>query len=258
MRKDFHTHPKLMQDPARVEGYIARAKELGIGEICLTDHMPLSVSNAADRIPAGQVKEYLRRGRELAERYAGEITIRVGIELDYHPDFVGEVEDALSAGDFDHRLASSHLHLFYDQANPPTYAAFAREALENLCRATELPYFTAAAHLDMFRWVFRQSERFPLQESPYDWRDYEDLIREIFRNMKARGMHLEINPHFAEKTADLALCYPERPILSLARAEGISFCYGSDAHRASSVGAMLTELANDPDYGPALRSWEKT
>ena len=76
--------------------------------------------------------------------------------------------------------------------------------------------------------------------------------------MKARGMKLEINPHFAERPADLSLCYPERPILRLAQTEGLSFCYGSDAHRASSVGAMLAELEQDPDYGPALRSWEET
>ena len=257
MRKDYHTHPQLMRVPDRIDRYAARAQELNIGALCITDHMPLSISSAADRIPKGQVGEYIRRVNDARERFDGVVDIRCGIELDYHPDFAGEIEDALAAGEFHHRLASSHMHLFYDPTREISWSTFAGLALENLCRATETNYFTAVAHLDMFRWAFTKPERFPMREDGYNWQDFEDLYREIFRNMKDRGLLLEINPHFAEKTMDLGRCYPERPLLDLAKSYGISFCYGSDAHGTDSVGAMLAELEQDPDYGPALRSWEE-
>jgi hypothetical protein len=76
-------------------------------------------------------------------------------------------------------------------------------------------------------------------------KDYDKLLV-LYRDLEFRNLLKDLE---AERPADLSLCYPERPILRLAQTEGLSFCYGSDAHRASSVGAMLAELEQDPDYG---------
>lgn len=69
MRTDYHMHPMITQKPERFDEFAHRAIEVGIEEVCITDHMPLSISDTADRIPAGKVREYCRNVREAAERY---------------------------------------------------------------------------------------------------------------------------------------------------------------------------------------------
>lgn len=257
MRRDFHMHPQVLTRPERFEAFVARALELGIGEICVTDHMPLSFIERGDRIPKGQVGAYCARVRQLADLYADRLRIRCGIEIDYHPEYLGEIEEVLGAGEFDYVLGSSHMHLFYDRQKGYTYSEFAALALENLCRAAQTGYFSALAHTDMYRWVFLQHERFPLRESEYAWQMHADLLDEIFRLAAAKGIYIEINTHFAEKRDDLAAAYPEPELAARAAAMGVRFAYGSDAHRPESVGALLSKAEQHPVYGPLIAEWEK-
>ena len=62
-RKDYHMHPKALVAPERFADFAEKAIERGITEICVTDHMPLSLSHASDRIPRGEVGAYCRAVR---------------------------------------------------------------------------------------------------------------------------------------------------------------------------------------------------
>ena len=256
MRKDYHMHPTVVQDPARFDAFAEAALQKGIGEVCITDHMPLSVSDAADRITRGCVGEYCRRVHELADRWAGRLTVRCGIEIDFHPDYMDEIRAVLDAGTFHYVLASSHFHVFMtdDEMRRCTRNDFAARALENLHRAVDTGLFTAAAHLDVHRCTFTQM---PLIDDGYHPDRHMHLIRPLLRAIADRGMYLEINPHFAEAMGGgIEHVYPAQSILTEALALPIRFSYGSDAHVPSSVGAMLDELENHPLYGRALRRWE--
>ena len=82
----------MLQTPERFDAFAQQAIARGIGEICISDHMPLSISCAKDRIPRGEVSAYCRRVREFAHRYEGSLSIRCGIEIDYHPSILGKIE----------------------------------------------------------------------------------------------------------------------------------------------------------------------
>ena len=71
-------------------------------------------------------------------------------------------------------------------------------------------------------------------------------------------MFLEINPHLAEKKSDLIYTYPDEKIVRWAIEKNVDFSYGSDAHKPSSVGALLDELEEPPIYKQALFKWENT
>ena len=88
MRKDHHIHPTVLQTPERFREFVDVALSKNIKEICVTDHMPLSISKASDRIPHGYVKEYCKAVRELAKKYEGIIGIKCGIELRLQYHFV--------------------------------------------------------------------------------------------------------------------------------------------------------------------------
>ena len=256
MRKDYHMHPTIITRPEYFDQFVQVALEKGIEEICVTDHMPLSFSKESDRLPRGTVAEYCARVREHAKRYEGILTVKCGIEIDYHPTVLDEIEAILEQGSFDYILGSSHMHHFVKEFERYTVDDFADFAIENSIKAAESGWFNTISHPDMYRYAFEHAKRYPLIDSGYDAEKHKDLFRELFRTAKKKGAMIELNPHLAEEKNDWFYMYPQEPILKWALEEGVSFAYGSDAHKPSSVGAWLDELENHPLYGIALRDWE--
>lgn len=84
-------HPMVVQNFEGFDDFARQAIARGIQEVCVTDHMPLSISNAGDRIPAGKVTEYCQKVRKLACKYEGRLSVKLGIEIDYHPDYIDEI-----------------------------------------------------------------------------------------------------------------------------------------------------------------------
>ena len=249
-------HPTVLQNPARFDEFARAALKKSIREICVTDHMPLSISSARDRIPHGEVKSYCRRVREIAKSYEGILTVKLGIEIDYHKSAINEIETVLSAGEFDYILASSHMHVFTRDFTKYTFNDFAKMALENSIESVEYGHFSAVSHVDMYRWAFGNHHRFPLIKEEYDPMMHKVLFSELLDKMANRGVCLEINPHYAEAKGDISYTYPEAPVLEMALAHNLKFSYGSDAHEPKSVGTLLDELEAHPIYAVALRKWE--
>ena len=256
VRKDYHIHPTILKTPERFDAFVQCARRKHIGEICVTDHMPLSLSAASDRIPQGRVGEYCRAVREAAKRYEGVIRIKCGIEIDFHPSVMSEIDSVLEAGDFDYILASSHMHIFIKDYPSYTFNSFATAALENSILAAQTGRFDAIAHPDMYRFAFENPQRFPLVRECYEPTRHEGLIQELLATLLKKEMCLEINPHLAESKGDMSYVYPDAQIAAWALEKNVRFSYGSDAHKPESVGACLDELTAHPVYGRALEGWE--
>lgn len=258
MKKDYHMHPTVVADQSRFDAFAKIALSRGIEEVCITDHMPLDGSTASDRLKRGEVAAYCRTVREIAKRYEGVLSVKCGIEVDYHPSVLDQIHAVLSEGDFDFVLGSTHMHLFakdyFDGAH--TQNQFAEAALKNTLAAVESGMFHSIAHFDMFRWVFSAQQRFALKDDGYCWTIHKGAINAILDAIKQKGIFLEINSHFASSHGDLALTYPVQDIVALALQKGLRFSFGSDAHKAENVGAMYEELRAHPIYGAALRQWE--
>ena len=257
IRKDYHIHPTVLKTPERFALFVQEARKKGIGEICVTDHMPLSRSHAKDRLERGTVREYCARVRELAAEYQGEITIKCGIEIDYHQSVLGEIGEVLGEGNFDFILGSSHIHIFEkENCARYTYNDFAALALENSIRAAESGCFHAISHPDMFRFAFERPDRFPLIVEEYTPERHQALWKALFDAVNKKEMYLEINPHLAEEKQDLFYMYPQDTVTEWALSAGVKFSYGSDAHKPEAVGAFLDELEAHPVYGRALTAWK--
>ncbi len=237
--KDFHTHPNLLKKPAQAEAFITKAIQLGFQEIYFTDHMPFRVTgDESDRIPFGGVSAYCLAVSAVAEKYAGQISVRTGIEIDYWPKCRNEIEEILAEGDFDYILGSSHLDIkgFQIPFGSLTRTDYARRVLENYISAAESGYFHALSHLDIYRWPFCEPERFPFQSGDFRWECCVDLYRELFRQMQAKKLKLELNAAPLYKKFDSLGIYPQDGILELSREYGLSYVYGSDAHKPEYVG----------------------
>jgi len=188
MIKDYHIHPQIIKDESLFDAFAEEALKKGVQEVCITDHMPLIGSMASDRIPFGKVEEYCEKAKGIADKYQGKLSVKVGIEIDFHPSVMSEIEQVLEEGEFDFILASSHMHIFIKEYPRYTFNDFAAAALENSIRAVEMGRFHALAHLDMYRFAFENPHRFPLVNDVYDVDIHKALINELLDKMAENGM----------------------------------------------------------------------
>ena len=260
MRKDYHTHPQILQKPEMFDRFVRVALENGIEELCITDHMPLLGDDAADRIYHGKVAEYCRRVRQLQKAYSGVISIKCGIEIDYHPTTLEEVDAVLKDGEFDFILGSSHLHAMskiHIFREAKTHNGYAKAMFENTLAAAQSGLFHAISHIDMYRWIFTNPEdRFPLEPDGFSESLHAERICQILDTIKANNMRLEINPHLALGKKNPEYMYPSVAIVQMALDRGVRFSFGSDAHIPEDIGGMLPYLREHPVYAQALATWE--
>lgn len=238
IKRDGHMHPNIMKKPHQGDEFISRAIELGFDEIVFTDHMPFTVTgDEHDRIPFGEVGDYCKAVADFAKKYEDRIRIKTGIEIDFHPDCLDEIDEVLSCGKFDVILGSSHLNIagFGVPFGRITETEYAALVLENYLRAAESGLFHVMTHLDVYRWVFSE-EMYPTVPDGFDVMRHEDLLRHIFRVMEKNDIALEVNAAPIYKKFDELGAYPEKKILSVAEDYKLRLVYGSDAHSADKVG----------------------
>ncbi|MCK5812010.1 MAG: histidinol-phosphatase HisJ family protein [Clostridiales bacterium] len=235
---DYHTHPNLTNEPHRADAFIESAINQGFDEICFTDHMPLSISDAGDRIKKGNIEKYCLAVKKKAKEYESKIVIKTGIEVDYHPDFIDEIEYNLNQGEFDLVLGATHFHIpgyniLSSNLNPNEYA---RISFENSLKAIKSGYFDIIAHLDLQRWVYTLPKRFPMKKGMYDHNSNIDILKKIMIALEETGVKLEINSlAFLHKVSNSDV-YPSKDIMNLSYDYNIDYSFGSDAHSADWVG----------------------
>lgn len=261
MIKDYHLHPMIMMTPPEnFDAFVKAECASGVGEICITDHMPFArFEGKIDRIPMGRVTEYCDRVQMLREKYSGTISIKCGIEIDFHPTFCPIIEQILKEGEgrFDFILGSTHLGATIPSAytDYPTPNAFAEASLRNTLAAAKSGYFTAISHLDQFRNRFI-GDIFPPEAAPYCYQRHMDIICDILDAVEKENLYLEINPHLVCQTQKTEDTYPEPAIVKFALEKNLRFSYGSDAHSPQEAAFRLSELRNHPIYGKAIAKWE--
>jgi len=251
IRHDHHVHGVVLGNNSRAEEFIGRALSLGLTEIGITDHAPFPQFKAGDRIPAGKLKEYCMRVRELADKYRDRITIKLGIEMDYHPSLKGQIEEMLGEGDFDYVIGSSHLHIpgmIGRELSEFTAQEYVELCFTNNLNAVKSGYFDVIAHIDMYRWVIENPERFKLRGTEYKL--CEGLLCELFSEMARRGTALEINTH--RLGGDPALIYPDASIMEIAAKYPLTYSFGSDAHAPEHVGHGIDTVESLPLFAHCL------
>jgi len=104
---DAHMHTDLSPDSGvPLELYCAQAAERGVREIAITDHLDFTPG-----APAYQYTSYKRREtmvRDAAERWAGKVTVRFGVELTYESRYEEAIREHLGSHSYDYSIGSVH------------------------------------------------------------------------------------------------------------------------------------------------------
>ncbi len=233
--QDYHMHSTFSEDgSSNPEKMCLQAIKLGIPEIGFTEHWDVGPYEKHPRFfqPELWYAELLR----LRQVFAGQLTIRAGIEVAEPHLYPRETANVLACAPFDYVLGSVHFvgpHFMFDQAYFRTqtpdsaYQAYFTE-VERLLQTADLDVLS---HLDV-----------PVRTAKpifgYDPARYEAQVRRILQVVIDRNLALDVNAAGLRKTAQNLM--PDPLILKwYADMGGERLTLGSDAHQADQVGLHL-------------------
>lgn len=237
LKANYHTHTSLCDGTASPEEMVLEALRKGF------DH--LGFSGHVDIHPQMDVQAYQQEIRSLAKKYAGEIEILCGGELDsLYPDqhpagfdyLIGSVhhmkagtEEALAV-DWDVQME----RLLKECYGGDGYR-LCRDYYRQVAEAFGGGGCTWIGHFDLVT-RYNQDLRFVDEEDPR----YLGPAFETIDLLAERGLPLEINT----KQVRLGKIYPSIPLLKHLRERGGEIVISSDAHRPEDLDLGFEAAAN--------------
>lgn len=250
MRADYHVHSEFSDDSREyMEAQIERAIELGLDEICFTDHVDYGIKKdweegnivwrGADlmsddrmvRNPLANVNypEYFGKRLRMQETYRDRITVRKGLEFGIQSITVPQFERLYEKwqDELDFVLLSMHqvdnrefwTQDFQQGRSQQEYNEIYYKEIRKVMGMFD--HYDVLAHLDL---IVRYDK-----QGIYPFEKVEDLIAEILKLAIRKGKGIELNTsswHYG-----LSDTQPSRRILKLYRdLGGRIITVGSDAH----------------------------
>jgi len=229
---DYHVHTSMCGHASgtldeMVEAAIAR----GLDEVGIADHMPLyyfedpDLAMAPDELPL-----YVERVLDLKERYRERITVRLGIEADYHPGTQQLRAEILGQYQWDYVIGSVHIlgdWVFDDPRHLERYQdldvdGFYVEYLQAVGEMAETGLYNTVGHADL-------AKKFDVRATI----DLEPHYREVLARVRDAGMCYEVNT--AGLRWPVKEMYPAPEFVRIASEMGVPVTLGSDAHSPSDV-----------------------
>jgi histidinol-phosphatase (PHP family) len=237
MIADYHTHTPLCKHAVgEPEAYAARAVERGIGELGFSDHSPMPPHYDPDwRMSRAQYASYVAMVERCRKAFPT-LSVKLGLEADFHPGTEAYVEAMLKEHPFDYVIGSVHYlgdwgfdnpdlaHRFDGQDIHKVYGQY--YALVEGLAATRM--FDILGHPDVIK-------KFGHRPS----RDWEPLERRALEAVAKAGMALDVNTSGLRRPAKEI--YPSPRMLRTAKELGIGITFGSDAHDPKHVGESFAE-----------------
>lgn len=217
--------------------YARRAMELGFTEIGFTDHSPMARDDFDDwRMLAGELDEYVQKVRR-AQREFPQLTIRLGLEVDYLPGHEDWIRDLATRHPWDYFIGSVHyVSDGWAIDNPNKLSEWKqRDSFEvwkiyfdRLTQAAATGLFEIIGHADL-----------PKKFGHRPTKDCTPLYERFLAAARKHNCAIELNTAGLRK--ECREIYPSRQILELAFAKGVPITFGSDAHKPEEVGMNFVE-----------------
>ncbi|MHB8523659.1 MAG: histidinol-phosphatase HisJ family protein [Limisphaerales bacterium] len=250
---DYHTHNSLCRHATgSPTDYAARAAQLGLPEIGMSDHNPMPRDDFDDwRMRLDQLDEYVANV-EQARRDHPNLRIKLALEVDYLPGGEEWIRDLAARHPWDYLIGSVHYVTgSWDLDNPKKISEWKQRDpfevwttyFERLTQAAESGLFEIIGHADL-------AKKFCF----YPNRDCTHLFRRFLEAAKGHNVAIELNTAGLRK--DCKEIYPSRYILQMASQSGVMITFGSDAHAPEEVGLNFTEavaLASSVGYTHCCR-----
>ena len=233
MLTDYHTHtPLCLHATGNPVDLAARAVELGLAELGISDHNPMPEYFDDWRMLISDFPAYLALVEEARERYP-QLPVRLGLECDYLEGRESWIEETASMAEWDYLIGSVHyLAPGWDMDNPKHLSRWKTEAdveeiwsaywkLYERCIRSQM--FDFYAHPDL-------AKKFGLRPTGDLRRYYEPVIQALVDT----GAVMEVSTAGLHK--EVAEIYPAQGMIEMAFAAGVPVVINSDAHAPGEVG----------------------
>jgi histidinol-phosphatase (PHP family) len=250
---DYHMHTPLCGHATGEPWEYARhALGIGLQEIGFTDHSPMRRDGFDNwRMRFDQLNDYVQRVERARHDYP-QLTIRLGLEVDYLPGHEEWIKDLASLHPWDYFIGSVHyISDAWAVDNPNEIDEWRRRDVNEVWR-TYIDRLTAAAASGLFEIIGHID--LPKKFRFYPTTDLNDDYRRFFATVRERQVAVELNTAGLRK--ECREIYPSRALLELAREHEIPITFGSDAHAFEEVGASFADaiaLARAVGYATSCR-----
>ncbi len=255
---DYHTHNfRCHHATGTLVEYVETAITRGLQEIGLSDHFPMYLLPKSFQINAmsrEEFPEYLKEVQELRERYQDQITIKVGIEVDFYPpefsNYQAALRPVLDSKVVDYIIGSIHMipwpgYEYVPIDNDARAAHFEVIGPDRIYEAywdmqrqlVESNFFQIWGHGDSIK-----ASRFVHSDEQRIW---EKILR-VVDALEKSDMSVEVNTAGLRKWGEQ--CPSERIIRELI-ARNIPITLGSDAHAPEYVAYEFKTMVK------LLRKW---
>ena len=261
MYADYHIHSEFSDDSREpMENQVRRAIELGLEEICFTEHVDYGIKkdwddgniewrggdgvnysdDGKEPLANADYPAYFDKLRRMKEEFGGRIRIRQGLEFGIQTITIPQYERLWERykDELDFVLLSMHQvdnKEFWNQefqrgrTQKEYNEAYYQEILDVM---RQFKHYSVLAHLDL---IVRYDKN-----GAYPFREVRELIAEILTQAIADGKGIEVNTsswHYG-----LADTQPSRDILRLYRdLGGRIITIGSDGHTTRYLGDHIKE-----------------
>ena len=247
---NYHSHCSFCDGRAPFEEFVKEAISQGFYSYGVSSHAPLPFPTQWT-MEWGQMEAYLDEFKNLRSKYADEIELYVGLEIDYLNEESNPSVARFTELPLDYRIGS--VHLLYDAAgevvdidcSPAVFKErvdrhfngdvlrVVRMYFDRLFRMVELGGFDILGHADKMH--YNASCYHPgLLDEPW----YEALMKDYFSLVASRGYLVEINTKAYDS---LGTFYPNSRYWELMKEYQIKVLVNSDAHYPERINAGRME-----------------
>lgn len=229
---DYHVHTSLCKHAqGTAEAYIRKAIDIGLKDVCFLDHLTVRPFEKNLSMAPEEVSGYFEALQVLKHRYRGDIRVKIGLEIDYHPDLTDFFVEIVERFDFD--VIGGSLH-FPDDLNIVSRSSDWKAGrvdpdrvypiyFEQLQTMLDCTYFDVVCHFDLVK--------------KFGWKPpapFEHAVDRVLSKIRQRNLTVEINTSGYDHPAREP--YPSADIIKKCREHGIRITLGSDAHAPDQVG----------------------
>ncbi|WP_163101211.1 histidinol-phosphatase HisJ [Peribacillus alkalitolerans] len=269
MKSDGHIHSPYCPHGSTdsFKKYIEKALELGMEEVSFTEHAPLPegfIDTTPTRDSSMEMRDlegYLSNVQALKEEYQNDLTINVGLEVDFIEGYEKQIKQFLNSygPTLDDSILSVHflnlqgdyycldysVDLFGDLIKlEGSVDKIYKKYYETVVLGIQSdlgPYKpNRIGHLSL---VHKFQKKYPVSKT------FDDYVVKILHQIKTNGMALDYNGAGSQKE----WCgepYPSNHYVKMALEMHIPLVFGSDAHQAKDLGqgfsSLMTHRLNKP------------
>ena len=221
MIANFHTHTRRCHHAKGEDReYVLAAIAAGIKYLGFADHSPYWFPGeyySTHRMKPSEVPEYVGSIQALREEFKDEITIYIGYEMEYYPDYFGKAMEIIDSAPHDYLILGQHYinneigqtHCAFASSDPAVLDAYVKQVIDGM----KTGKFFYVCHPDVINFT---------GDADY----YKMKMTELCTEAKTLDIPLEIN--FLGIRSEKH--YPTDAFWKIAGDIGCRAIFGCDAH----------------------------